>query len=297
MSTIQPFDTRDNFTRIHNYVIDVIMPMLKPNTFKVLMAIVRKTKGWGKDADQISYSQLRDLTGIKSDSTLAAALSDLEKRKYIFVNKADGETNTYSLNTSLEIVEDEATSTKTVDHLYKNCRGTSTKTVDTKETIKETKQKKEDPPSPLPSRTGDPLVDMAVRKFERRGKALLNSWQAELNVELDAKKRTPLASRLAEIWKMTRSIEAGNDRDLRKCHEVAVRLYSMGVSSPEVLDVHYNAYVADEWRRKNNPNPSPEALERFISQSMGDIDTQVTVMAGVTGELGFNIRAMAGGVL
>lgn len=156
MSKVQPFDTRDNFTRIHNYVIDHIMPTLKPNAFKLLMLIIRKTKGWGKDADRLSYSQLREGTGMKSDATLSAAIDELVSMQYITVENDDKwSANNYVLNTTLEIEVDSAPTSKTVvDTTSKTVAGSTTETVDTKETYKE-KEDIVEPTASTPTNSGE----------------------------------------------------------------------------------------------------------------------------------------------
>lgn len=122
--------------------------------------------------------------------------------------------------------------------------------------------------------TGDPLMDIAAAKFagRQRGREFANAWQAEMNLEVSAAERTPIAQKLAEIWGMTASIDAGNDSANRTCHEVAARLYKAKlVKGPGDLDVHYKAYLADDWRRQNAPQPKPESFEKFISQSVAAI--------------------------
>lgn len=114
MSVIRPFDPRANYTRFHNYLLDTIMPDLRPNSWKVLCYIVRKTTGWNKDAEQLSYSQLRQGTGIKSDPTLSDAIRELVDRGYVVVQKDTWEANTYNLNTTIEITVSSAIET-TVD--------------------------------------------------------------------------------------------------------------------------------------------------------------------------------------
>lgn len=157
MNKIQPFDTRGGFTMIHNYVLDEMMPALKPSTFKVLMLIIRKTKGWGKDADSISYSQLRDGTGIKSDATLSSAISELAELKYIVVDNDDKwSANNYKLNTTLEIAVGVAPTTKIeVVSTTKIEVGATSKIKDTKE--KEIKGKK-DTVEPMASTPSDSVV-------------------------------------------------------------------------------------------------------------------------------------------
>ena len=70
----QPF-----YTQIPNEFIDVAMRQLSGSAFKVLMAIARKTFGFHKEdlRDRISNSQLMELTGISSKSTIYAAVDEL----------------------------------------------------------------------------------------------------------------------------------------------------------------------------------------------------------------------------
>ena len=123
MDTIRPFDPRVNYTRFHNYLLDCIMPDLKPNSWKLLCFIVRKTTGWNKNAEQLSYSQLRDGTGIKSDPTLSAAITDLADLGYVSIVKGTWEANVYTLNTTIEItVEDIAPTIVSIDTKRKDIK-------------------------------------------------------------------------------------------------------------------------------------------------------------------------------
>ena len=89
----------DNFTTMHNDIMDKILPACTGSEFKVLMVIFRKTRGWNKRQDEISYSQLRKHSGIKSNSTIQRAINGLEDKGMIFIKHNDlGETTTYILN-------------------------------------------------------------------------------------------------------------------------------------------------------------------------------------------------------
>jgi len=79
---------------------------LTPVEQKVLDYILRHTWGWHKNADHISYSQLKTGipgvdkgTGIKNDKTLRRALKELENKNMIkiFSGKMAGRPNLYSL--------------------------------------------------------------------------------------------------------------------------------------------------------------------------------------------------------
>lgn len=108
--TIKPFGQQGHYTAVHDAVFDVVMPMCPPNAFKVLMFVVRKTVGWQKHADSLSYSQIREGCGIASDSTVRSALKWLTHHDHRLLNAHSGrdhlgkrEIATYSLNTDYEI--------------------------------------------------------------------------------------------------------------------------------------------------------------------------------------------------
>lgn len=96
--SIKPFNTDNGYTQFHNYVIDEIMPTLGPNAWKVLCLIIRKTRGWHKDEDAISYSQIMSGTGIKNRTTVSAALDELTTRGYVIANARGRRASTYRLN-------------------------------------------------------------------------------------------------------------------------------------------------------------------------------------------------------
>lgn len=110
---IKPFYNQNGYTEFNNYILDYIMPKLSPNAWKVLCFIMRKTKGWQKEQDEISLNQIMDGTGIKNRTTTCIAIKELEKDKYVLVTHSDDRitSNAYALNTDLEI---ETGSTETV---------------------------------------------------------------------------------------------------------------------------------------------------------------------------------------
>jgi phage replication O-like protein O len=71
------------YTKVDNWLFDEVMPKAKPNTFKVVAAVVRKTAGWGRKSDRISARQLQKMTGIASLGTLQAAINDALEHGYI----------------------------------------------------------------------------------------------------------------------------------------------------------------------------------------------------------------------
>ena len=61
-----------NTCQVPNVIFDQVMPKVSHATFKVLMAIVRKTYGWNKVSDHISIKQITDMTGVKKTGVLAS---------------------------------------------------------------------------------------------------------------------------------------------------------------------------------------------------------------------------------
>lgn len=107
---IRPFQSQTSYTVFHNILLDVIMPELSANSWKCLTLIVRRTIGWGKDSETLSYEQFRLGTGIQSDSTIRAALMPLQQQNYIIVtiakrpnNGEEWQPNSYKLNTALQV--------------------------------------------------------------------------------------------------------------------------------------------------------------------------------------------------
>jgi len=86
-----------NTTQVPNILLDAVIPKLPPGAVRVLLAIVRKTNGFQKSSDRISYSQLQSLTGlsrqgVSSGTKVLGALLKIKPGK-----KGKG-ANEYSLN-------------------------------------------------------------------------------------------------------------------------------------------------------------------------------------------------------
>lgn len=74
---IRPFARQGYFTVVDNALIDLIMPRLTPNAFKVLMLFVRQTVGWQRDAFAMTVDEIQEATGIGSNNTVLAAIDEL----------------------------------------------------------------------------------------------------------------------------------------------------------------------------------------------------------------------------
>lgn len=140
MTKIRPFvQPEKDYMRLHNSLFDVVMPTLKPNAWKLLCFIMRKTNGWNKQTEHLSYGQLRAGTGIASDATLASTIKELAEAHYIIVTPTQWQTNEYALNYDFIIaeagqtVEDSAKPTTKIEPTSKTVA--TTEIEDTTETV------------------------------------------------------------------------------------------------------------------------------------------------------------------
>lgn len=87
------------FTRIPNYFFDEYYFLLSESALKVYMAIARKTIGWRKNRDCISYSQLKNLSRL-SETSISKGIKELLKNGLIEILKegrGKGEKVSYGL--------------------------------------------------------------------------------------------------------------------------------------------------------------------------------------------------------
>lgn len=127
------------FTRVDNWLFDIVMPGTSPNAFKVVSAVVRLTVGWQREEAHITFDQFHEVTGIVGRGTLNNAISEAVQKGFI---ARSGSTKTILY--SIEIVptpEDEIV-LKSYQNQYQNGTKDSTKIVPS--TIyKEKKERKE----------------------------------------------------------------------------------------------------------------------------------------------------------
>ncbi len=117
---IRPFEKLP-YTEVHNYALDVIMPSLSANGWKILCVALRQTQGWvdensptgRKEEDQISYSQFQEKTGIRSRTTVSRAVHECLEAGYLLRREIGKDPRSglplyaYSLNTEYEVGEEQ----------------------------------------------------------------------------------------------------------------------------------------------------------------------------------------------
>lgn len=109
--SVKPFADHGHYTTVHDAVFDVVMPYCPPNAFKVLLFVLRKTRGWKKEEDILRYEEIKAGTGIKSDTTLSKELEWLLDKKLLNARGEDGKPHkrgtrkapAYSLNREFEL--------------------------------------------------------------------------------------------------------------------------------------------------------------------------------------------------
>lgn len=91
---------QDGHIRIANEIWEALCRMrIPPNGRQVLDVILRKTYGFNKKADAISYSQFRKHTGIRHDRQISRAIAWLEKRQIVSTDSGvRGQTAKYKFN-------------------------------------------------------------------------------------------------------------------------------------------------------------------------------------------------------
>lgn len=136
---IKPFARQGHFTTIDNAVLDIIMPSLSGSSWKILCFIIRKTIGYQKEVDGISYSQIKNGTGIGSYTTIKKSLDDLLNKGIVQQGKTDSQTDPhyYRLNRDYTC---RATENVEQPITFSVARPT-TESVDTKESINKNKKK------------------------------------------------------------------------------------------------------------------------------------------------------------
>lgn len=86
-----------NFSQVPNAFIDEVMVKLPDSSVKMYLVIVRKTKGWSKEADAISISQFMKFTG-KSRPTVVEAIKWLVDAEIVLEHNTTRYGKVYSVN-------------------------------------------------------------------------------------------------------------------------------------------------------------------------------------------------------
>ena len=102
-----------NFLQVPNAVIDELLPDLTGAELKCYLVVIRKTKGWNKESDNISISQFMKATGLSNSAVIKACESLV---KYGLLIKKNGARNTgvYAVNSYSKTTCEESSPVKKV---------------------------------------------------------------------------------------------------------------------------------------------------------------------------------------
>lgn len=233
----KPF-SKPTYTQFSNDAIDTVMREVSPNAWKIITVAIRKTYGWHKQADTISYSQFIELTGISSRATISSAIKEVLE-KGILLRRENGNSYEYELNRDYMVQK---------SNQYRNCTDTSTETVPiepkngtetvhTKESIKENKE------ISAKAETHDFLEELRERKPEPKKPTLektnlpidwvIVSGGKVKKENLEASRRDTIRDRL-ETWKTSE-----REKDLARTFAEA-----FGIKPPRAEEEYYHAWIA-----------------------------------------------------
>lgn len=242
LRTIKPFADEDGYTPFSNYLLDMVMPTLPANAWKVLCFIIRKTRGWQKDTDRLSYSQIETGAGIGSSATVSTAIKALlDKNLIVKVPGSAWKPMGYQLNSALEIEvhsssEIEVTSETKAHSTSISELHSALEIEDTKERSKEKKER-----------------DVATRKARTQRTPKEDTTPAEVR---DA---------LAEVCGL--DLTLCSREQILNVNTTAKRIYTAGEkdgkTAAEIADtIRYVAkwFVKNDWRGKKGDRPTPKLI-------------------------------------
>ena len=85
-------------TAVDHVVFDLVLGVLSTPAQAVFLRIYRQTVGWHKPFDEIANSQFRKYTGIKSQTTVRSAISELDKLNLIIILGEGTQKRSYGIN-------------------------------------------------------------------------------------------------------------------------------------------------------------------------------------------------------
>ncbi|MFC1121866.1 replication protein [Pasteurella multocida] len=102
-----------NSFQVPNAVIDELMSQMSGAELKCYLAVIRKTKGWNKEEDAISITQLMEVTGLSNRRVIDACNSLVESG---LLNQKTGARNTkiFSINWCKKFTSEESSLVKKV---------------------------------------------------------------------------------------------------------------------------------------------------------------------------------------
>lgn len=193
-----------NSFQVPNAIIDEVMAELSGAELKCYLAILRKTKGWGKESDAISVTQLMDVTGL-SNRAVIDACNHLVERNLISQDAGSRGVKIFSVNLCNNFTSEKSSPVKKVHSTSeKSSLVTSEESSHTENNIKNTTQNKTN------STSGKDSPTARRKKYSYSPDDLMAAnWIFELIKNLNPNAKTPSM----EYW--ANEIRLMRERDKR----------------------------------------------------------------------------------
>jgi len=92
----------NGYVRLSNELLSaIVVAKLSGTEYQILFGVIRKTYGWNKKSDWISYSQLEEITG-RTRRAIAKSLSKLVNKSILVKEPNSGKKNLLKLNKNWE---------------------------------------------------------------------------------------------------------------------------------------------------------------------------------------------------
>ena len=285
--------SNEGWTQTPNYMLDN-MHLMKPAVFKVCMVVVRQTCGYEdgpnrrKEWDKLSTSRIMKLSGLSNRAVIDAVetaiaeswierrpsgqyfeyrvspvkkVHSLPKNEKSYENSSQVNEKTYEESSQVTYEE-----SSQVEQTYENSSQEPMKIVHTQK--KDLKENNNQGNGAGFQSTGDPMLDAAIAKQERRQKQggnYVQDWQVDLNKKLPAKERLVIVEGLARMFGLTAKLNT-DSKTLETFHRQSVSLFEMGYTTLEQIECLFNLWMTDEWRRKNKDKITIFKFTDFASQ-------------------------------
>lgn len=282
MSSIRPFANEDGYTPFSNYTLDVIMPSLPANAWKVLCFVLRKTQGWQKDMDRLSYGQIEEGTGISSSATISTAIKVLLEKNYIIqVPGSAWKPMGYRINSALEIEEQETTDSTSIPEEQKTNSTSKSKAHSTSK-IKVTSEIEPHSDLKIEADSTSIFKDTTERSTEKeqeharssRKRSDVHSSDEEIDEPISGKK-TPQVIRQA-LYDTCQIADTASREVKLNANSTAKRLWQagnrQGKSDQEIADAI--RYVGSwcrkggAWQCKDGSAPTPKLIGDYWRQAI-----------------------------
>ena len=268
---------KPNFTTVPNAIFDIMAEMDK-SEIKVVLAICRKTFGWHKTKDRISFSQIAEMTGLNNSGVQRGIESSIERG--VVLRNPTG--NSFEYEIAIYDEEDSTTMVpKSVPPRYRKDEKSVPPRYVQKKVLKETKDisanaEKPSPDGEIDFPTAEPRRDhsdyktsipMAISEFERTGGKPEVSSPRQAEKTFTAKYAPIMAELMGRVYPI--------DED-RRC---AKKLFGKHLDETRINE-RLNAYRNGEGERFRKPDATAywivNQLEKDLSVKLESSELRVT---------------------